>query len=300
MRKLKDSEMKHALRLLVDSINSLRKKNNRESKRERVTAADPLMMHLKHTDPNGCVGAFENGRMVGFASSIIRDNQWYLGYLFVRPGRWDRGIGRRLLKRVLTTADRDEINLFSLCTFIYNPLAIALYSSFGMTPQSVIVSMKWIRKRDDKLRLRRPEHKLVAKQIDDYENLTFINRLDKVNRGITRPEDHKFFIDHDKSRLVRFSEGEKPVGYAVLYETGQIAPVSAVDATYLIDVVSNCVRRQLDAECEEIALKCAGSNQTMVQYLLRAGFRMEDPILLMSNRLFGNMNCYLPASMAIF
>jgi len=300
IRKLKDNEMRRVLRLVVDSSNALNRKNNRKLTRIRIAAADPFMLHLKHTDPNGCVGAFENDRLVGFASSIIRENQWYLGYLFVAPGKWGKGIGRRLLARVMKTADTHQISLFSLCTFSYNPHAVALYTSFGMPVQSGILIMKWQKTGGNKLKLKSSNRKLVIEHIDDYENLGFINRLDKKNRGVARPEDHKFFIDNEASDLISFHDGRKQVGYAVLYRDGWIAPVSAIDKAYLPDLLDACIRLQLDAGCREIAVRCEGSNGDMANHILRIGLRIIDIPLLMSNKRFGNLGCYLPAHLAIF
>jgi GNAT superfamily N-acetyltransferase len=300
IRKLKDDEMKQAFRLVVDSGNAFMRRVNREQWKIRITAPHPLMMHMKHTDPDGCVGAFENDRMVGFASSIIREHNWHLGYLFVAPGRWGRGIGRRLLTRVIATADPHEVDLFSLCTFAYNSQAVALYSSFGIPPQSLILNLEWRRDSARQLRVRRPERKLTMRHIDDYEKLGFISKLDKRNRGVTRPEDHKFFIDNDNCELVSFYGGRKPVGYAVLYDFGWVAPVSAVDPTYLPDMVTSCVRHQLERECRLIIFNCPGSNGAILQKLLKIGFRIRDTELLMSSKPFGNLDCYLPAHLAIF
>jgi GNAT superfamily N-acetyltransferase len=300
IRKLKDGEMKQAFRLVVNSSNALMKKVNRKPWRIRITAPHPLMMHMKHTDPDGCIGAFENDKMVGFASSTIRENHWYLGYLFVAPGRWSRGIGRKLLTRVRATADPHEVDLFSLTTFSYNPQAVALYTSSGMPPYCPIMNVDWKRDSGRKLKLRRPERKLTVRDIDDYEKLGFINKLDKRNRGVTRPEDHKFFIDNDKCKLVSFYDGRKPVGYAVFFKGGWVAPVSAIDPSYLPDMLNGCVRHQLDAECKQIGFNCAGSNGAILQYLLKIGFRIDETLLLMSNRPFGNLLSYLPAHLAIF
>ena len=300
IRHLRDSELKTAGRLVIDSINALFKKNNIDPIRIRVTGPSPFMLHLKHTDPDGCLGAFEGDRMVGFVSSIIRENQWYLAFLFIAPGRWGKGIGKKLLVRALKTADLTETNLFSLCTFSYNPQAVALYSSFGMTPYEAILNMKWQHKNRVKLRVKRPGRKLSIEIVEDYEKLAFINRLDRENRGLARPEDHKFFIDNDKTDLIHFLDKGKPVGYAVLYKKGIIAPVSTVDPVYLPDMLSACIRYQLDAACEEITVGCAGSNGDIIRYLLGVGFRVNEIALLVSNKRFGNLNQYLPAHLAIF
>ena len=300
IRKLKDNEMKRAYRLVADSGNALQKEFNREQYRIRITAPHPLMMHMKHTDPEGCVGAFEGERMVGFASSITRENHWYLGYLYIAPGRWSRGLGRKLLTRVIGTVDPHEVNLFSLCTLSFNTQAVALYSSFGMYPQCAILNMEWNRDSGRKLKVGRPDRKLAMRHIDDYEKLGFINKLDKRNRGVTRPEDHKFFIDNDKCELASFYDGRKPVGYTVLYENGWVAPISAVDPAYLPDMMKICVRHQLDRECKLIGLNCPGTNGVVLRQLLKIGLRIDAIDLLISNRPFGNLDSYLPAHLAIF
>ncbi len=300
IRKLKDSAMREAYRLVADSGNVLMKRSNRKPVRIRITAPNPFMMHLKHTDPDGCIGAFESDRMVGFACSIIRENQWYLPFLFIAPGRWGRGIGRKLLRRSLSTADRREVDLFSLCTFSHNPHAVALYISFGMPPQSVILHMLLKTANRTGVRLSRQTRKLTMRRIEDYETLGFVNRLDRKNRGVARPEDHKYFIDDKETELIGFHDGRRPVGYSVVGADGRIGPVSAIDPEFLLDILNICVRRSVDAGRALIRVNCPGNNTAISKHLLGLGFRIMDPLLLMSNKPFGNLDCYLPGPLTIF
>ncbi|MFH1891227.1 MAG: GNAT family N-acetyltransferase [Candidatus Zixiibacteriota bacterium] len=300
IRKLKDEELKQAYRLVMNSFNALRRKNNLNPMKYRATRPDPFLLHLKRTDPDGCIGAFDGDRMVGYASAIIRDYQWYLAFLFVTPGKWNKGVGRKLLTRSLKIADTENIRLFSLCTFSYNPAAVALYSSFGMTPMEPIPVFMWPRDSKVKLKVTKPAAKLTTRIITDYEELGFINKLDVKNRGLARPEDHKFALDKPDTEVVMFYDGRRPVGYSVLQPEGPIAPISAREPQYLADMVNWSIRRQLERETKVILIFCPGSNAKMVQHLLKTGMKIREINLLMSNKRFGDLECYLPANLAIF
>jgi len=300
IRKLKDDDLKPACRLVVNSFNALRRRNNLKPITFRTTHPEPFLLHLKRTDPDGCVGAFDGDKMVGYASAIIRDYQWYLSYLFVASGKWNKGVGRKLLRRSLKITDTENIRLFSLCTFSYNPAAIALYSSFGMTPMEAIPLFAWNREGKITLKVKKPSTQLTTRLITDYEELGFINKLDVRNRGLARPEDHKFALDKPDTEVVMFYDGRRPVGYSVLQPDGTIAPTSAREPQYLADMVNWSMRRQLEREAKAILIFCPGSNGSMVQHLLKTGLQIREINLLMSNKRFGDLECYLPANLAIF
>jgi hypothetical protein len=169
-----------------------------------------------------------------------------------------------------------------------------------MSPQEPLLAMTWREKEDKALRLGRSDLNLTAKIIDSYEALDFVNKLDRRNREVARPEDHKFYIDNDKTRLMCFYEKKTPKGYAVLYSQGFISPVSAVDRQHLKAIVRNCIERQVDAGCKETGLICVGSNTPIIKFALDAGLKVRETFLLLSNRPFGNPDCYLPAHMAIY
>ena len=60
--------------------------------------------HLQSTDPEGAWAAEVDGRLVGVALSMRREQLWFLSLLTVEPGFQGAGAGRRLLEAALTTA----------------------------------------------------------------------------------------------------------------------------------------------------------------------------------------------------
>ena len=61
--------------------------------------------HLQATDPDGAWVAEDDGRLVGVALALRRGPLWFLSLLTVDPARQGQGVGRRLLKAALRTAD---------------------------------------------------------------------------------------------------------------------------------------------------------------------------------------------------
>jgi GNAT superfamily N-acetyltransferase len=300
IRKLREADMTNANRTVMSSFNALRRKNGFKPHRVRITRPEPFMVHLMRTDPNGCLGAFIGDQMVGYAQSVVREHQWYLAFLFVKPGKWGRGIGRKLLEKTLKTADPTEVTIYSLCTFSYNPQAIALYSSYGMTPTEPILLFRWARDSKTALNPGKPKHDLRVEVINDYDKLGFINKLDEKNRGLMRPEEHKFAIDSSTTELLLFYDGRKRVGYAATMEIGTIAPISAISPDYLEDMTRICITRVLEADSKMIALHCPGSNARMMQVLLEIGIPIVETNLLLTNKPFGRLDHYIPAHLTVF
>lgn len=81
------------------------------------------------TDPDGSWIAERNGRVVGCASSILREGVWGLSMFVVDPGVQGEGIGRELLRRAAAYGDgaRGRIILASR-----DSRAIALYARLGL------------------------------------------------------------------------------------------------------------------------------------------------------------------------
>jgi len=300
IRKTKEADMKRVTRLIIDSSNALRKAHGLDIARIRVTRPNSFFDHFRRTDPDGCFSAFEGDRLVGYGSAIIREHEWYLAFLFVTPGRWNRGIGRKLLDKTIAYGKGNGSTRFSLCTYSYNPDAVALYSLYGMTPHVPILHLEWTRDKNRGLKIETDSQPLDETEIKDYEELEPINKLDRKNRGIARPEDHKFCIDSDDHHMIAYSKNSKIVGYASLYRQGLIAPITATSPEYLRKIINQSISRQLSAGADKIRLFCAGSSRKTLMYLLSIGLHIGDIDLLLTEKPFGNLKLYLPAHLAMF
>ena len=301
VRRLKKTDTIKSNKLVMDTINQLRKEHNLypypfPEKRRR----NKLMIHLIDTDPAGSYGAFVGNKMIGYSSAMVRDGQWYLAFLFVDPKYQGRGIGKRLLKRSLIITKDEEIHTHSLATFAYNAHAVALYTAFGFHPIESLPMMVWRARKGKQVRRIRNDYHFRIINIDNYEQIEVLNRLDKKNRGIYRPEEHKFWIDLDTAKGYLFYDGRKLAGYSQIIRDEIIAPVNVTRPEYLVPVLSEMINLHRKPDEGGIVLWVPGRRGDVMEFLMKHDFKVEELEILMSDRMFFNLDCYLPANLAFF
>ncbi len=257
----------------------------------------PLLQHIYEQDPDLSWGAYDGDRLVGFATSHMRDRQWHVSYLFVDPGYQDKGLGTALLRTGLAEAETREAYITSQCTFTYNTKAIALYTRLGMFPRKNLMLMEGPSCRQINCPV--PEN-IVPRLIDSTALLADLNHMDREIRGINRAVDHCYWLADDNYKGYIFSAGSAFVGYAYISRQGFIAPVVAVRDSYMQDIIAHCLN--LLAKDEDVTPKLwmNGKNFTSLQLLLNHRFRIKEIALLMTNRMFCDMRRYIPSSLAVF
>lgn len=301
IRRMKPEDSIYAARLLMRTVNDLRKKNGLEPMKYKLPRGrNPMMCHLMKTDPKGAYVAYEDDRLIGYGQAMLRDGHWYLANLFADPRSQNKGIGRKLLKRTLAITKGQEVHTHSLATFSYNPLAVALYISFGFYPIQILPMM--VLTNDEKKPVRKLRNDISFKTVptEDYGQIEILNRLDKKNRGIYRPEDHKFWIDSERHQGHIFYHGRKVAGYADIIDNTVIAPVNAASPEYLVPLLIETINICLSNKAKRVIVWIPGTRGDILEFLLKKHFRIEENEILMSDRMFYNEACYIPASLAFF
>ncbi len=87
-----------------------------------------LMRSFAAEDGPGCWVAVAGEEVVGLATSIRRRTLWGLSLLFVHPGHWSAGVGKRLLDSALTYADGATTAMIQASD---DPRAIRRYARAG-------------------------------------------------------------------------------------------------------------------------------------------------------------------------
>jgi GNAT superfamily N-acetyltransferase len=301
IRKIKPDDTRLAERLVMRTMNRLRETHSMppvpyKPRRARNT----MMCHLLRTDPGGTIGAFSGNRMVGYASAMIRDGHWYLAHLFTDQRFQGKGIGRKLLKRVYNFDKKAEIHTRSLATFAFNPFAVQLYAQFGMYPIQMLPMMSWTYDKKKRVQKIKTDYDLKAIPIEDYEQIPILNRFDLPNRGVCRPEDHKFWIDSQFVHGFIFKYRGRPVGYTWITRDSVIAPVAVSKPKYLIPCLAETINYMRGQKFEKLMVWVPGNNGSVLDFLFQTKFKLEENELLMSDRPFANDECYIPASLAFY
>lgn len=86
------------------------------------------------SDPDGCWVAQDGSRVLGFATSMVRERLWVLATFAVRPGEQGRGVGRAILDRALAYGAGCDRGMLSASE---DPAALRRYhlAGFRLHPQ---------------------------------------------------------------------------------------------------------------------------------------------------------------------
>jgi ribosomal protein S18 acetylase RimI-like enzyme len=295
IRKFKRADLLDAFTLIFKSANDLRVKNGRKPWEGGITDVPPFNLHLFDTDSKGAFGAYYGGKLVGFASALLRGRQWYLAYLFVDPDFQLKGVGRRLLDRAWAYG-AGRAGSYALCTFPYNETALALYSSYGMMPTMPIFEMYVRPERNAAIHPAR-----LKWEVDNSPRAQArINRLEKEIRGYARPVDIKFFGSESNHKIYQFFDGVRWAGYAVVAHNRIIAPAGAVAPRYLPEIITHAHNRCIESGAELVRIWAPGPNAALYERLIKLGFRIGELTVFLSTRPYGDFYRYCPAHLAMF
>src|SRR4051794_18620574 len=89
------------------------------------------------TDPEGSWVAERDGRIVGCASSIVREGVWGLSMFIVDPAAQSAGIGRELLGRAYAYGNRARGRIILSSR---DPRAMALYARLGLALEPSVLA----------------------------------------------------------------------------------------------------------------------------------------------------------------
>jgi ribosomal protein S18 acetylase RimI-like enzyme len=302
IRRTRQADLIDAFTLVMNTANHLRRKRGMSTTRIKKLKQPPsLLVHMLKTDPEGSfVAVDKTGKLVGFSMALIREEEWYLAFLFVDPTLQSKGLGQKLLGKAMRYGKKNGCKRWALVTFSYNPQAIAVYSKMGMPPQRPLLTME--RKRDDDKsfkKLRSPI-KLTVTKITEEKYINRLTSLDRRARQLARPEEHFFWLADENYDTLIFHDGKKLVGYAVVNSRGMIAPVVASEPKYLVSLLAHAVEWGVAQGHKFQIMFVQGEQLEVIRMLTAAGFHIDEATLLMASEQVSDPKLYIPATLAHF
>ncbi|MCK4858209.1 MAG: GNAT family N-acetyltransferase [candidate division Zixibacteria bacterium] len=298
-RRTRHADLVPAMRLIISTINHLYRKTGRQPIKARITKPWPLMEHRLRTDPEGTfVAVNEKDKMIGFCLSLVREQEWYLAQLFVKPSYQTKGVGARLLEKAMHYGKCNNCNRWGLCTFSSNEQALALYSRSGMPPQRPILELR--RTLNDKTTIRdlTPEINLRCREVTQERFINRLNQLDHKARKTRRPEEHFFWLGDSNSHTYTFYNERKLVGYSVANNSGHIGPVVASRPRYLTSLLAATINITRGNNITMQSLYLPGECGAILQSLLAVDFRIDQVFLEMASEKLADLSIYLPGNLA--
>jgi GNAT superfamily N-acetyltransferase len=245
------------------------------------------------------VVAEQDGKLVGFASVIVRGAIAFLAECFVRAEARSGGVGRQLVQQLLPRAGLISCTLSST-----DPRALALYVRAGMRPA-------W------------PNFCLLAEAaqlnhlsdggIEVVEALAGDPALvewDTQIAGRHRPEDHAYWLGPARARPLWFFRDGALIGYGY----AQAHSLEALWHPSAITLGPIGAHNPADAQaCALAAARWARQRSEIVRItvpgphaalptLLEAGFRITyvETFLSASGEPFADVRCYIPSGSTLF
>lgn len=228
--------------------------------------------------------AENEGELIGFSRSMVRDNVRQLSELFVLPKKQAQGVGKRLLEAAFPS---DSVhNRVVIGTS--DVRALTRYLKSGLHFRFTIYD--WSRK---------PE--IVPFETDlsiepfapTPENLAILNTIDQIILGYTREVDHIWLCKNRHGHFYR--RYGQVVGYSyVSHRAGPIAMLHNNDFYAALAHVESEMTKYVDDIWENMYIPVPMTNTAAVDYVLQRGFQ-TSPLLehFLSDKPLGQYENYI-------
>jgi GNAT superfamily N-acetyltransferase len=289
-RPAKPEDLEEAERVVQQSGNALRARHGRQPWPTPPPTAFPKFCLAR--DPSGLWVAEDGDTIVGFGFSWMTEKFWCLSQLFVRPEMQAKGIGQALLSKTLMQAERNGAANRALITFASNIVSTGLYLKNGLYPREPLYEMA------------APAQAVAQNLVDAGCDITAIapwpesgewtGRIDQELLGFRRDMHHQFLLGGVAARAVRIEHAGRTAGYAYISAQGHVGPLAIVPDADAKVVVTTALRCAVEGGARQVSMIVPGRADVVMQTALALGFRIEEPLVLMAWRPFGNWSNYLP------
>ena len=173
----------------------------------------------------------KRGRVVAFASTIVRGSTHFLSMFWTLPGLQSRGVGRRVLAGAF---ERPQPPVSAVrCVFAsLDSRAQALYLKFGMFPRGMFYLLKGTPGPSPRPHLAVELVPMGKPGKATPRMLAIAARFDRTFRATRRDVDIRYVMSLPGARFFIARAGRATLGYAILNEKGRVGPAGVVDPRY--------------------------------------------------------------------
>ena len=227
-----------------------------------------ILAHLRHTDREGVVLAWEGGDAIAFGAAYTREDFWFLAMLDVRPAQQGAGVGRAILEHLLPPRDaRGSMTLATTVETIH-PVSTMLYARYGIAPRAPLY---WLRD------LARPDAVpalpagVTARPVRPDDQAAF-DALDREEVGYARPQDHAMWAELSGLARTYVRDDGSVAGYAYLGPDGWLGPVAAAEEA-LVPAIVREILEERGGDLSDVVITVPGYADVALRALLLAGMR---------------------------
>jgi GNAT superfamily N-acetyltransferase len=246
-------------------------------------------------DPTGLWVAEVSGEVVGWAMSWMCGSFWFLSQLFVRPDLQARGIGQNLLNRTLMQARQHGAENRALITFAYNMRSTGLYIRNEMYPR---VPLYFMAAEAARLPADLGDAGHEAEDIGLAADVPgWLSEIDQAVLSFRRDTHHAFLLCGGVARGFRVTHAGRTAGYAYAMPNGFIGPLAVLPGEDPAAVVGAALRRTLELiRPEQVTMFVPGPAEQMMCAVSAFGFQIQESLVLLSAKPFGDWRNYAPSN----
>ena len=234
------------------------------------TESRRYIRYLLDFDPLGGIVAEEDDELIGVAWLHPRGAVATVGPVAVEPRRQGRGVGRRLLERLIEIAGKG-VPQIRLVQESYNAVSLALYLRTGFRVVAPLLELEL--PPDAPVAVPRVPPRVVIRAAADEDRMRVVAR-DARAFGAQRPQSVDLYLR--RGRVLLAEEGGTLTGYAMAIGFDAMAflgSASADDADGLLVLLAT-LASELTARRQLVRTVVPATDRRLVDGLLGLGFRV--------------------------
>jgi GNAT superfamily N-acetyltransferase len=230
-----------------------------------------------------------SGQLVGFARSIERDGLFELTEFFVRPDVQSQGVGKALLERAFP-AGRGTVRSIVATSDVR---AQARYYAAGTVARFPLFTLGGAPGDPE------PIPEVTAQPIDGERAIQAQREIELTVLGHRRSDDEiRWLLDRRRGNLYR--RGDRLIGFSFLGRDGS-GPMAVLEPSDLPAVLLHVESLARSIGLERLELQVPAPNDVAIRHLMGRRYRFDSWInILMSDRLFGQFDRFIPFSPPLF
>lgn len=282
--------------MFVEAYDDLYRKRGLLETPSEPIPPNPIFSFQIRKTPHAFWVAEQEGEIVGFSDSFVRDSFWYFSWLFISPSNQGQDIGRNLLERTLASWKEVQITNRATMTFAVNPTSQSLYMRYGMYPREPAY---FVRAPSKVIK----EEKRQAAELD-FEELAnlgegsdILRQMDEHVLGFSLDWRDEYFFE-TKARCYVFLDKNSPAGYVYVRPSGVVGPMAVKLKEFTKPVLDMALEIAATLGVENVGYYTPGSNVGAIELALKYKMRF-DPYVFMSTKLFAKWENYIFNSAAL-
>jgi hypothetical protein len=179
-----------------------------------------------------------------------------------------------------------------LVTFTFNTVSLGLYVRHGMYPRLPVYMFSADRKAlpnagsDARMEFRSAEA--------SGSHIATLAALDTSALGVSREKHHEYLLNDPAMKGFLLYEGDDCIGYAYVASTGHVGPLAVTRRDAMAPALRTALRIAAEGQSDQISAFLPGNCETALAVAADHRMRIVFPMVLVSDREFGDWRRYLP------